>query len=1190
MKKKPLQHTIMKALFVFSLIAFLNACGGGGSSSNNDSASIGSGGGQPATVTISGIATDDPVSGATVQLQTLDGNTIETATTDSTGAFSTQTSAGNINPGYMIVVTGGQVGGVDFPGELRAQYAKSDDRHAANVTLMTTLIARIAAQETSGTPLEKRDAVIARLAGMGVVSQDDWSGITPTGVSLSNLRKDISIRGLDPVLNTVSTDLQDGNVNADDMSYFPRAHGGIVRLAMGDTSNRISVFPGASGKTSVGLQSVDQNASYTYALVSGPDWLSVDPQSGSISYTVPGDATPSSLIPFSIKATNNATGFSRTVAGQVYIMTANPVAQGSVDAQGGRIINNTGDIAVDVPAGAVSTTTQITVTTGRDTAGNVVIRVNSDTNGAAARTGASTTQPYTLHLPDPDVLDANTPASSATQSQPRSVQPQSAIPRNVAPEFGSADCVKEGENSPTISKCWLAKKRYFSTLYDPLTNFISEARVPNDKSQIQCTLFQPCFARIEVASELWSSLSAADASVSDEEPVLFIHGYNANALALRNQLGGGKGTWEDFETLLSNVNLGGAKYIPFEFRWNSNARFQDMADDLVTVINIINAKTGKKVHIIAHSFGGVLARTLLQHLASSGNSVGSLVASLTTVGTPHSGIYQTEPKGSDNLTITQCAQISCYQTGLDEISPSILSRHNFELKDNAGYITDKLKATTDNLPDIPVQVLIGLTTDAGFNSIVDNGDGLISFAGQRFTSDLTLLNNGTATYEGLLSNAAYGQAAVSEHILGFTVSTKPGDDISSQNVPEKYKYGYRHTGGSTAALFRGSAGEVAIVCSNDTDCQHDTWLKVKTFLQGTTAANASFPVFRVTGIVKNASGTGIAGVHLTFSSNRVAGGDALTDQNGNFSADLPFYPSTTYHLNAIPPSGYLAATSTGTVTTGATASQTQGQFPPVTLTSSTVSVGSLGGIIKDSLTGLPLNAASFTVINSTGLNMGSGTTAADGTYLLNNLPEGMYRLDVTANGYTDASTTCYVSALASNACSLTLSSILSSSGSMRIVLEWDVDPRDLDSHLVKYDAAGNQLYHIYFGSKTDSNSGDNLDVDDVTSYGPETVTIQSVDPSARYVYAVHHFSGSGSLTTTSQARVTVTYGAAASATFNVPTSGSGSDWKVFEINNGVVQPCQSNCMFNDTTSAVRSVVGALKPQWLKDILETMPAK
>lgn len=58
--------------------------------------------------------------------------------------------------------------------------------------------------------------------------------------------------------------------------------------------------------------------------------------------------------------------------------------------------------------------------------------------------------------------------------------------------------------------------------------------------------------------------------------------------------------------------------------------------------------------------------------------------------------------------------------------------------------------------------------------------------------------------------------------------------------------------------------------------------------------------------------------------------------------------------------------------------------------------------------------------------------------------------------------------------------------------------------LVKYNANGSQQYHIYFGDQTDSTTGDNLDLDDTTSYGPETTTIQSVEASARYVFAVYH--------------------------------------------------------------------------------------
>jgi uncharacterized protein YfaP (DUF2135 family) len=77
----------------------------------------------------------------------------------------------------------------------------------------------------------------------------------------------------------------------------------------------------------------------------------------------------------------------------------------------------------------------------------------------------------------------------------------------------------------------------------------------------------------------------------------------------------------------------------------------------------------------------------------------------------------------------------------------------------------------------------------------------------------------------------------------------------------------------------------------------------------------------------------------------------------------------------------------------------------------------------------------------------------------------------------------------------------------------------------------------------------NLDVDDTTSFGPETITLNLTtgDP---YYYYVHRYSGSGTLSSSS-AQVKVYQGAVLLATFNVPTDqGSGDYWNVFAIENG----------------------------------------
>lgn len=120
----------------------------------------------------------------------------------------------------------------------------------------------------------------------------------------------------------------------------------------------------------------------------------------------------------------------------------------------------------------------------------------------------------------------------------------------------------------------------------------------------------------------------------------------------------------------------------------------------------------------------------------------------------------------------------------------------------------------------------------------------------------------------------------------------------------------------------------------------------------------------------------------------------------------------------------------------------------------------------------------------------------------------------------------------------------------RIVLTWGKDPADLDSHLVG-PAGDNGVFHTFFADKQYYNNDElmvDLDLDDVTSYGPETTTIRHLLPGT-YTFYVHHFSGASTIKS-SGAKIEVFHGAVAapSASFTVE-EGSGNEryWVVFKM-------------------------------------------
>jgi hypothetical protein len=85
-----------------------------------------------------------------------------------------------------------------------------------------------------------------------------------------------------------------------------------------------------------------------------------------------------------------------------------------------------------------------------------------------------------------------------------------------------------------------------------------------------------------------------------------------------------------------------------------------------------------------------------------------------------------------------------------------------------------------------------------------------------------------------------------------------------------------------------------------------------------------------------------------------------------------------------------------------------------------------------------------------------------------------------------------------------------------------------------------------------------LDVDETDSYGPETITIVTMNAGGVYRYSVHDFtnklSGTSTHLSNSGAKVQVYSATGLVATFAVPTNRVGTLWTVFEMTGGVSGP------------------------------------
>ncbi len=172
------------------------------------------------------------------------------------------------------------------------------------------------------------------------------------------------------------------------------------------------------------------------------------------------------------------------------------------------------------------------------------------------------------------------------------------------------------------------------------------------------------------------------------------------------------------------------------------------------------------------------------------------------------------------------------------------------------------------------------------------------------------------------------------------------------------------------------------------------------------------------------------------------------------------------------------------------------------------------------------------------------------------LPAGSYKLEISAEGYSSLSTSIHISESrdeTKNIGTYSLTEILASD-TYQIKLHWGETPRDLDSHLRATLEDGSD-YHVFYSSKNPSPHYANLDVDDTTSWGPETVTITDFRSLRNIRYAIHDYTnrntGDSKEMSASGAYVEITRGRADGTNeyrrFDVPRNIGGTEWDVFAL-------------------------------------------
>ncbi|WP_083914237.1 carboxypeptidase regulatory-like domain-containing protein [Alkalispirochaeta alkalica] len=210
------------------------------------------------------------------------------------------------------------------------------------------------------------------------------------------------------------------------------------------------------------------------------------------------------------------------------------------------------------------------------------------------------------------------------------------------------------------------------------------------------------------------------------------------------------------------------------------------------------------------------------------------------------------------------------------------------------------------------------------------------------------------------------------------------------------------------------------------------------------------------------------------------------------------------------------------------------------------------GNVRNAQTGEPLAGVTVRLVDALSGSPLEGQTAVTsdtGFYVLHSFPMGRYAVTFEQEDYIEARSSVdfmrYDLPALRNAL---LSQDNLPPSSVRIALSWGATPPDLDAHL-RGPAGEDEEFHISYHNMRIYDERHYLDVDAREGFGPETITINGLDPGT-YRFTVHDFTNRRNRNSWglagSGARVTVYHGSQQVAEFPVPQR-EGTVWDVFTI-------------------------------------------
>jgi pimeloyl-ACP methyl ester carboxylesterase len=691
-------------------------------------------------------------------------------------------AAATMQAGDFIVVYGGNWNDQPFAGEFRllVDSAASPQR----VDPISTMVTAVAGSTlVSGTGAAQRLAnAVTYLTDFGLIDSD-WRNGSPLRVNQPLQDAIDAAGGIQNWTTALLADLADADLAPSWMVSFPHVHGGVAGLTLDPEVG--DWMSGEAGRFHVDLETTlpTPTAGWTYALLQGPAWLSLS-GAGELEFAVPAGTAPGTGSA-RIRVRNADSNRSRDLDLPYRVVTGTVLAQATYGALGGTLWVPDSSIGVQIADGTFSVSTDVQWVSYQTAEGETMRVLRTQPRGRT-------------FLLSPVLL---TPGNQA-----RATEGPPACPDGWQSEW------ETGWYRKVCTPANFVTARL--EVLDHVVTVVSSNRLPIGSQTVmpaqQAAQFSAPWARIA------STFAARCEDCANRVPVLFVHGY----LAL-GDLGGGSGTWGDLPAKLHAEP--DANIAAYEFRYRSNARFQDIAADLGAAIETIYIDTGHKVHIVAHSFGGLVARTYLQGLATNSQPITApfadcstsrhpFVASLLTLGTPHSGIAASPstvngtllPEGRHGTLgagIGTCGQLSCWQAGEPEAfsDPGADAfKAAFGVDTEHGWLPAELgRFGTVPLPlyplPVPTLVMIGMEEEWRGTNFAE-GDGLISYQGQRFAPELSCVNgtcsDGTVGSAALtsISNKFIGHC-VHERVLGSvdpTRAPKPGISKPTQTIFPQY--------------------------------------------------------------------------------------------------------------------------------------------------------------------------------------------------------------------------------------------------------------------------------------------------------------------------------------------------------------------------------------------------------------------